>query len=168
MAFEATRPAFGFEQPHEGLTNDWWTPRWIVEPLGAFDLDPCAGVGQTPLAHAVYVPPQDGLALPWHGRVWCNPPYGPNVHAWADRMATHGRGILLIFARVETKAWRDIWGKSSGILFPSRRITFEKPDGTKAKSGTAPSALIAYGDANVEALRKCGIAGALVTKVEMQ
>jgi DNA N-6-adenine-methyltransferase (Dam) len=170
MTFEATRGGFGYESPVQGETNDWWTPPEIVAKLGRFDLDPCAGVGQEPLADRVYVPShndQDGLALPWEGRVFCNPPYGPNVGDWAEKMAEHGNGILLIFARVETKAWRKIWATADGILFPFRRITFLRPGGDKAKSGTAPSAFCAYGWMNVEALRLCGIEGALVTGVEI-
>lgn len=82
-------------------------------------------------------------------------------------MAEHSNGIMLIFARVETKAWRKIWTNADAILFPFRRITFQKPDGSKAKSGTAPSAFVAYGSANVEALRHSGIEGALVEYVSI-
>jgi hypothetical protein len=155
------------EHPHEGATNDWWTPPELVAALGPFTLDPCAGINQPPLAIKGYAPPQDGLLLPWEGRVFCNPPYGPHVIKWADKMALHGNGILLIFARVETRAWRHIWTTADGILFPFKRITFHRPDGSKAKSGTAPSALVAYGLRNVEALRLCGIEGALVEGVEI-
>lgn len=120
------------ERPHQGETNDWWTPPEIVQALGAFDLDPCAGVGQKPLAKTAFTLPEtDGLAAKWHGRVFCNPPYGPNVGAWAKKLADHGNGILLIFARVETRAWRIIWSTADGILFPFRRITFLRPGGAR-------------------------------------
>jgi hypothetical protein len=159
------------EHPHQGITNDWWTPPELVQALGEFDLDPCAGVGQIPLAKRVYTLPQDGLIEPWKGRVWCNPPYGPNVGQWAERMAQHGNGIMLIFARTETRAWRGIWEKAHGILLPARRITFLRPDGTKAKSGTAPSAFIAYGENNLDALREAQhlgtIKGILLTEWEL-
>lgn len=153
------------ERPYEGKTNDWWTPPEIVRMLGTFDLDPCAGVGQPPLADRVYAPPQDGLRLPWEGRVFCNPPYGPHVGEWAARMAEHRNGILLIFARTETRAWRGIWSSADAILFPFRRISFQKPDGSKAKSGTAPSAFVAYGQVGAEVLRYSGIEGALVEDI---
>jgi len=60
-----------------GQTDCWLTPPEIIEALGPFDLDPCAAPGQ-PWATAKhqYAPPQDGLELPWFGRVWVNPPYG--------------------------------------------------------------------------------------------
>jgi hypothetical protein len=155
------------ERPYEGGTNDWWTPPELVDALGVFALDPCAGVGQKPLARNVYTLPQDGLLLPWHGRVFCNPPYGPHVGKRAEQVAEHHNGILLIFARVETKAWRIIWQTADAILFPFRRITFHRPDGSAASSGTAPSAFCAYGLDNVEALRHSGIEGALVEYVSI-
>jgi hypothetical protein len=150
------------ETPHEGATNDWWTPPELVKALGEFDLDPCAGAGQKPLAKQTYVLPQDGLALSWVGRVWCNPPYGPHVAEWADKMAAHRNGIMLIFARTETRAWWHIWKHADAVFLPARRITFMRPDGKKAKSGTAPSAFVAYGENNVEALKNSKMKGTLL------
>jgi hypothetical protein len=34
----------GHEQPYKGETNDWLTPRYILDALGKFDLDPCAAL----------------------------------------------------------------------------------------------------------------------------
>jgi hypothetical protein len=142
----------------------------VVERLGVFDLDPCGGVGQVPLAKQSIVLPKDGLTEKWEGRVWCNPPYGPHVGQWADKMAEHGNGIMLIFSRVETRAWARIWRTADGILFPTGRIKFNRPavgtSGEPASTGTAPSALVAYGEKNVEALRQSGINGTLVTQFE--
>ena len=75
-------------------------------------------------------------------------------------------GILLIFARTETRAWQQIWNTATGILLPSSRITFHRPDGTKAKSGTAPSAFVAFGHNNVEALHKSDIKGVILEEWE--
>ena len=77
-------------------------------------------------------------------------------------MREHGNGILLIFSRTETEAWRTVW-QADAVLFPYGRISFYLPSGQKAKSGTAPSALLAYGQANVECLRTCGLAGTFIT-----
>jgi hypothetical protein len=120
----------------------------------------------------IYTPPQDGLALPWSAgrpyRVWCNPPYGAHVGKWAQRMAEHGNGTLLIFGRTETQAWQEhIWPFADAILFPHGRVHFCLPSGDRAEGGTAPSSLVAYGQGNVEALVNSGIAGALVFKAQM-
>src|SRR6516225_7787676 len=36
----------GHEQPYRGETNAWLTPRYILDALGKFDLDPCAASDQ--------------------------------------------------------------------------------------------------------------------------
>lgn len=159
---------FGFEKPYEGGTNDWLTPPNLVRLLGEFDLDPCACPSQPwMLAKRQYAPPQNGLLLPWDGRVFCNPPYGPHVDDWVRKMASHGNGIMLIFSRTETKAWKSVWETGDAFLFPFGRISFYRPDGKRAQSGTAPSSLIAYGNRNVEALRVSHIAGAFFGRAEM-
>ena len=115
-----------------------------------------------------FLPEHDGLIEPWCGRVFCNPPYGPNVGGWARRMAAHGNGIMLIFLRTDTTTWqRDILPFADATLLLDGRVHFYRPSGERSKSGTAPSALLAYGQNNVEALRNAGIAGALYQKAEM-
>jgi len=159
---------FGFEKQYEGNTNDWLTPPKLVKMLGEFDLDPCACPNQPwQLAKKSYAPPQNGLLLPWEGRVFCNPPYGPHVEDWVKRMSSHKNGILLIFSRTETKAWQWVWQTGDAFLFPTGRVSFYRPDGKRASSGTAPSALIAYGENNAQSLRTSGIAGAFFPKVEI-
>jgi DNA N-6-adenine-methyltransferase (Dam) len=161
---------FGFEQPVKGKTNDWLTPRALPQRFGPFDLDPC-GCPSMPWRIATttyFLPDHDGLVEPWHGRTFCNPPYGPNVGDWARRMAAHGNGIMLIFLRTDTTAWqRDILLFADAVLLLDGRVRFYRPSGERGKSGTAPSVLLAYGQSNVEALRNAGIAGALYRKAEM-
>lgn len=81
------------------------------------------------------------------------------------RLSEHGNGIALIFVRTETATWFDwIWPKSDGILFMRRRLNFHHVDGRKAlHNGGAPNALIAYGQANVKALRETKIEGHYIT-----
>ena len=161
---------FGFEKPIEGNTNDWLTPPTLLEMLGTFDLDPCgcAGMPWRTATTTYFLPEHDGLVELWFGRVWCNPPYGPNVEDWARRMAAHANGIMLIFARTETNTWQqNIFPFADATLFLSGRVHFYRPSGERGKSGTAPSALLAFGQNNVDALRDAGIAGALCLKAEM-
>ena len=144
---------FGHESPYEGATNDWITPRWIIEAFGYgyFDLDPCASLNQPwSCARDALTEEEDGLEYTWWGNVWLNPPYGPYTHKWVEKLIQHKTGIALIFARVETKLWQDfIFPTAHGFLFPKRRIQFARPDGTTPKSSSgAPSALIAWGDEN--------------------
>jgi hypothetical protein len=161
---------FGHEIPHEGQTNDWITPPWVIEALGGpevFDLDPCMSLTQ-PWATASkgFTVEQNGLAQQWWGNVWLNPPYGPHTYEWVKRLSEHGKGIALIFARTETSLWQDhIFTTAHGFLFPRRRIQFARPNGTFPKSSSgAPSALIAWGSENrarlIEAVDNGSIPGA--------
>lgn len=147
-------------------TDIWLTPRHILDALGPFDLDPCSAPDPTlwPTAHQHYTLPTDGLSEPWHGRVWLNPPYGQHAWVWLDRLADHGRGTALIFARTETAgSVEQVWQKADALLFLHGRLHFHRPDGTRAEANSgAPSVLIAYGDEDVERLRFSGLDGSLV------
>jgi hypothetical protein len=145
--------------------DEWLTPPNVLGALGAFDLDPCAPVVRPwPMATEHYTAADNGLAKPWRGRVWLNPPYGGETARWMERLADHGNGIALIFARTETGIFFPwVWERASALLFLKGRLHFHYVDGRRAKAnGGAPSVLIAYGSNNVEALRSSGLAGKLV------
>jgi len=64
-------------------TDEWLTPPEIVAALGKFDLDPCSPINRPwPTAEKHYTIEDDGLFLPWFGRVWMNPPYGKQMNHW--------------------------------------------------------------------------------------
>lgn len=156
---------------NRGATNDWITPPHILQALGEFDLDPCECVRQPwPCAKRAYTVVDDGLKQPWDGRVYCNPPYGNEAWPFLRRMADHGDGISLIFARTETRLFQQhVWNEADAILFLAGRLHFHYPDGAQAKGNSGgPSILIAYGDSNVEVLRECGLPGSLVTGWKLQ
>ncbi len=73
---------------------------------------------------------------------------------WLYRMAEHGNGIALIFARTETKCWFDeVWPKASAVRFIEGRLYFYHVDGTRSSANSgAPSALIAYGSENITSI----------------
>lgn len=152
----------------EGSTRDeWLTPPSLLAKLGTFDLDPCSPVNRpwnTAKRHFTIV--ENGLTRGWHGRVWLNPPYGKETSRWLGRMAMHGDGIALIFARTETEAWtRYVWGAADAVLFLNQRINFFNVDGTESTfNAGAPSALVAYGPGNLMVLAGSGIPGAFVDR----
>jgi hypothetical protein len=161
----------GHTRPRKGHTNDWITPPHILDALGEFDLDPCECLPQPwPCASRGFTIEDDGLSKDWDGRVYCNPPYGEEAWPFLERMADHGNGISLIFARTETKLFqRHVWNEADGILFLAGRLHFHYPDGTRARGNSGgPSILIGYGEENVDVLRSCGLPGALVTGWELQ
>lgn len=157
--------SMGGHQSAAMLKDEWLTPPHILHALGPFDLDPCAPVVRPwEMAATHYTMHDDGLNRPWHGRVWCNPPYGRETGAWLARLADHGNGIALIFARTETEMFfENVWRKATAILFLQGRLHFHHVSGERAAANAgAPSCLVAYGDANVRRLANSGIPGRLV------
>jgi hypothetical protein len=159
----------GSHESHRMIKDEWLTPPHILKALGEFDLDPCApAVRPWDMAKHHISLPDDGLNYPWFGRVWLNPPYGSKTGVWMEKLAKHGNGIALIFARTETADWfKYIWPKASAILFIKGRLSFYHASGEAATNNSgAPSALIAYGENNLQALAKSNIEGKLVINYE--
>lgn len=147
----------GHQRAFRGRSDDWITPASLIERLGPFDLDPCACNPQPwPTATTSYAPPDDGLDHQWAGRVWLNPPYGPQLDDWLGRLATHQWGTALVFARTETRVFhRHVWPHASAVLFLNGRIHFHRPDGSRAKGNAGgPHVLIAYGKSDRERLHQ--------------
>lgn len=143
-------------------TDEWYTPKEIIDALGEFDLDPCAPM--RPLwrtARVMYNKEQDGLKQKWEGRVWLNPPYSrPTIEHFITRMVEHNNGIALLFNRLDNKMFQDVvFPKAKGILFMKGRIKFHREDGTIGESPGCGSILVAFGEENAETLRSSNIEG---------
>ena len=156
----------GGHQSARMMNDEWLTPPEIIQVLGPFDLDPCAPITRpwnTATRH--YTVKDDGLASPWRGRVWCNPPYGRETVAWLRRLADHGDGVALIFARTETSAFfSEVWTRATALLFIEGRLHFYTVDGERAKANSgAPSVLVAYGGENALAIKQSGIKGKFIS-----
>jgi len=144
----------------------WLTPRALLASLGVkFDLDPCAAPSPRPwpTAKRHIELPTNGLAAPWSGRIWLNPPYGKQAGLWLKRLADHGNGIALVFARTETAMFHEqVWPRASAVLFLRGRVSFCDADGRPADRSVSPSVLVAYGADNAEKLSRCGLEGAFL------
>lgn len=157
--------AMGSHQSHDADTHTWLTPPHIIEALGPFDLDPCAAPEPRPwpTARTHWNRQDNSLNRDWFGRVWLNPPYGNYVGHWMKRLAEHGCGTALIFARTETRVFFEtVWERATAVRFFRGRLNFYRPDGTHppdSKNAGAPSVLVAYGEADAERLRDCELPG---------
>jgi hypothetical protein len=109
-------------------------------------------------------PPEDGLTGKWEGRVWLNPPYGPETGKWLAKLARHGDGIALIFARTETEMFiQHVWNAAASVLFIAGRLHFHDVSGKRAAANAGgPSVLVAYGGASDQRLERSGIAGQFI------
>lgn len=109
----------GSHQGSNKTKQEWLTPPTILKKLGEFDLDPCSPIVRPwATANKHYTILNNGLSREWKGRVWLNPPYGKDTVNWLTKMKVHNNGIVLIFARTETKIFFDhIWEYATAILF---------------------------------------------------
>lgn len=152
--------AWSYQRQPDGK-DEWLTPREILWAVGEgfngemFDLDPCAPIKRPwEMAKKHYTEQDNGMILPWEGRVWCNPPY-KEAAAWLGRCAEHGNCIAMVFARTETRMFFDHVWTADAVLFLKGRVTFRHVDGSKPKfTGGGPSCLVAWGECNVDALEK--------------
>ena len=155
-----------FGNRHEdGDKDEWLTPPEIIKALGAFDLDPCAPMNRPwDMAAQHYTIEDNGLSKVWKGRVWLNPPYGRATGVWLNRLAVHGNGIGMIFARTDTEAFfSNVWKRAFAVFFFAGRLDFYHLNGLKAKNNAgAPSCLVAYGWNNVAAIAESGLCGKLI------
>ena len=155
--------AMGSHQSARSKSTTWLTPLSIVAALGSFDLDPCGYPGWETADRLICLP-DDGLSAEWSGRVWLNPPYGAEVWQWLAKLAAHGQGTALIFARTETEGFvREVWDKATAVKFLYGRLHFHYPDGTRAPANSgAPSVLVAYGPLDAAQLSASSLSGAFV------
>lgn len=153
-----------FHENSVGETDDWFTPHEIFDALGlTFDLDPAhPGVG-TPHccvpAHKIFTQKDEGLAQPWHGLAFMNPPFGGRRGQvpWLKKFLDHANGIAIVRAYTSADWWHDHMPRAEAILFPNGKTKFVRPDGTIGKEPGHAVVLIGMGAVACEALRRCGL-----------
>jgi len=146
---------------------EWYTPKWVFDALGVdFDLDPASphDMESAVPAKTKYTKFDNGLKKPWFGRVWLNPPYGPDTGVWIRRMMQHGNGIALVFSRTDAAWCQDAMRSASAMLFVAGRIDFVpgiENQHKKSRCG-AGTVIFAWGTDCVQALRRMGDRGILI------
>jgi hypothetical protein len=99
-------------------SSKWNTPPHIVErvvlTLGRIDLDPCADEALSIPAARHYTIHDDGLAQPWSGRTYMNPPYGRQIARWVEKLdaafqaGSVTQAVALLPNRTDTRWYRRI------------------------------------------------------------
>ena len=135
--------------------NEWYTPERITDAARAFmrgiDLDPasCRAANKWIRASVIFTERDNGLSLPWHGRVWLNPPYGKtrnrsNQDIWAEKLTREYRAGRVSEALMLTKcvpgyAWWEGLFRTWPVCFVEHRIFFHKLNnkGEVVKTGQA-------------------------------
>jgi phage N-6-adenine-methyltransferase len=119
--------------------DEWYTPEEITRTahhvMGGIGLDPATcELAQTSVqAGAYYTKVDDGLAQPWTGSVWLNPPYSaPQV--WIDKLFAEmaagrcSQAIVLVNNATETAWFQRLLTESRLVCFPARRLAFWRHD----------------------------------------
>lgn len=143
------------------LSDLWFTPSQVIEAarevLGGFDLDPasCEEANKTVGAATFYTQADDGLSHDWHGRVWCNPPYGrdeaheSNQGKWSAYMAEQYEagnfeaGCMLI-TFVPDRSWFERLWDFPMCAFRDR-LKFRVPGGNVPNSPTSANVVVYFG-----------------------
>jgi len=142
-----------------GESDEWYTPREIFDGLKlTFDLDPCS-----PGLHLCNVPAvrcytkiDDGLAQPWSGLVFMNPPFGGrNGHIpWLTKFFDHGNGIAIVRSYTSSAWWHDHMHRAEALLWSRGKTKFIRPDGTVGTSPGHGIVLVGMGQPSINALRR--------------
>ncbi|MGE3806212.1 MAG: DNA N-6-adenine-methyltransferase [Gemmataceae bacterium] len=128
---------------------EWPTPAPLFADLDAefrFDLDPCC-TAESAKCERHFTAADDGLAQPWQGRVFMNPPYGRAIgdwmrKAWESSQTTAELVVCLVPARTDTGWWHE-WASRGEVRFLRGRVKFGD-----AKSGAPfPSAIVVFRNA---------------------
>jgi phage N-6-adenine-methyltransferase len=132
---------------YSSRTDEWPTPQSFFDLLDAefhFTLDACATRRNAKCAR-YFTAAQDGLRQDWGThRVFCNPPYGREMRAWAckcfDASRTGALVVLLAHARTDTRWFHGwVYGKAE-LRFVKGRLRF----GDGAQSAPFPSLVAVY------------------------
>lgn len=97
---------------------------------GPFTLDACASDSNAK-CKVYWTASHNSLIQPWHGVVWCNPPYSRgNTEPFVERAAwavTHGpadRVVMLLPVTTSNRWWQRNFRKAAFIEFLPCRIRF--------------------------------------------
>ncbi len=132
----AGRPSAG------GGSVEWYTPSAYIEMarrvLGEIELDPASSeyAQKTVKAKGFFTLDDDGLAQPWSGRVWLNPPYAmPTIADFANKMIFSlndiEAAIMLTNSATDTQWFQILSSLADGVCFTKGRIRFETEEGAQ-------------------------------------
>jgi len=141
------RPSLVGNVHFSSATDEWATPKPLFDELdrifGGFTLDPCATPANAKCSR-FFTREDDGLAQPWGGKVFMNPPYGRQIGKWVkkayDESLSGALVVCLLPARVDTRWWHE-YARKGHVYFLQGRLKF----GAARNCAPFPSAIVTFG-----------------------
>jgi len=134
-------------RPPDWSSDNWATPWALVRALeaqyGAFDLDPCAEP-HTAKAPKFYTKADNGLFLPWFGRVWLNCPFS-DPFPWCERAVAAVKAnevdlvVMLLPCATDTRWFHDLILPNAFIRYLRGRVRFLGWEGVPIGSPRTPN-----------------------------
>jgi site-specific DNA-methyltransferase (adenine-specific) len=145
---------------YSSATNEWATERAFFAKLNRryrFTLDPCA-TAENATCPLFFTKADNGLVQDWGThRVFCNPPYGRGIGAWARKCFEAAQGgalaVLFVPARTDTKWFHDWVEGKADIQFLRGRMRFGQSADSRAPF---PSMLAVYRPRPGTKCARCG------------
>lgn len=124
-----------------GGSSEWFSPAHVVAAGraalgGRIDLDPasCREANRVVKAKRFFTREDNGLSLPWSGRVWMNPPYERAlVREFTGKLLLEC-GVRRVLAAVvltnnssDAGWWHDLAAAALGMCFLRGRLRFRLP-----------------------------------------
>lgn len=169
---------FGGTAVHRGPehpNNAYITPKWLTERVrvgpfkGKIDLDPATEPNNPVGAKKFFTIEDDGLKQRWKGTVWLNPPYGAAAKDFAEKAWAEAKKgckiVMLLAVRPSSKWQQNLFQRADDILLLNKRVTFEKPDGTKMGAPAFDSMLVSL-NCVLDDLKDLGVVVTAVRKTD--
>lgn len=136
------------------------TPKYIIDALGKFDLDPCSGMKTTigSISNWNIKRNEDGLKREWFGFVFCNPPFSEK-ELWIEKMLKHRNGILLLPERGSAPWFGRLAEKADKHFVIGKKINFEGGN----SSSNIGSVFFLFGKEAIKRMTESGLPGHLNT-----
>lgn len=179
-AFKVPQPPARAAEPaphavhFSSTSNEWYTPARILDRarqvLGTIDLDPASSTAANKDVQATrfYTQDDNGLAQPWRGNVYMNPPYGDEIIQWVERLCTAytsmevESAIALLPARTDTK-WFALL-RDFALCFVRGRLKFSGSD----QGAPFPSVVVYLGDDYDKFIKAFGDIGDIYMRLDRQ
>jgi phage N-6-adenine-methyltransferase len=146
---------------YSSASDEWETPQEFFDALDEifhFTLDVCA-TPENAKCPRYFTKAEDGLAQPWEGICWMNPPYGREIGAWIKKAYESGKDgravvVCLLPSRTDTAWWHEyVLPHAVNVQFIRGRLKFSG----KKNSAPFPSALVVFGQVEIQELYNLGV-----------